>query len=211
MEKDKTLHVNSAIDFSENSSYSLVDNSFDNHATVIIKDEKVKVYFENGDPEKDFGSNYQDLIDFANDNELIFVKKFDGDNCWHEYNPNPKSRNIGDCTLRAYCAAFDIDWNTAFDIASVIAKENSSMIQYVSDKVLTEHFMCTLDETYNKKVVKAKDRITVNDFALMHPYGTYVLHIRGHVVTVKDGEYWDSWNSGKKKVDEVYIVPKKNK
>jgi hypothetical protein len=45
----------------------------------------------------------------------------------------------------------------------------------------------------------------------MHPYGTYVLHIRGHVVTVKDGEYWDSWNSGKKKVDEVYIVPKKNK
>ena len=81
------------------------------------------------------------------------------------------------------------------------------MIQYVSDKVLTEHFHCTVDETYNKKVVKAKDRITVNEFAMSHPYGTYILHVRQHQVTVKNGEYWDSWDSGNKKVDTVFLMP----
>ena len=34
--------VNSAIDFSENASYSLVDKTLENRATVVIADENVK-------------------------------------------------------------------------------------------------------------------------------------------------------------------------
>lgn len=209
MDKEKTLYVNSAIDFSENGSYSLVNSSLDNFATVIINNENVTVYFENGDPEMDFGTNYESLINFANTNNFTFVKLMNGDKHWKEFNPNPKSRNIGDCTLRSYCAAFGISWDKAFDIASKVAKENSSMIQYVSDKVLTEEFNCYVDEKYNKKTIKGKDRITVNQFALSHPYGTYILHVPKHQVTVIDGIYWDSWDSGNKKVDTVYIVPKR--
>ena len=208
MEKNSTFNVNYFIDTTEDQSFSLFDDEFVNRATVVIKDGKSTIFFENGEPEQEF-SNFEDVIDFANEHELTFVKLSDGNNRWYEYNPNPKGKNIGDCTLRSYCAAFDIDWNTAFDVASVIAKENSSMIQYVADKVLTEHFNCTVDEKYNKKTVKGKDRITVNEFAMSHPYGTYILHIRQHQVTVKDGKYWDSWDSGKKKVDTVYNVPKK--
>ena len=51
--------------------------------------------------------------------------------------------------------------------------------------------------------------MTVNTFAMTHPYGTYIVHIRGHLVTVKNGEYWDSWDSGDKKVDAIYKVVKK--
>lgn len=210
MNQEKTLYVNSAIDFSENGSYSLVDQSLENRAMIVITDEKVKVYFESGAPEMDFGTDYQRLVDFANDNRLTFVKLMSGDKRWHEYNPNPKERNIGDCTLRSYCAAFGISWDKAFDIASKVAKENSSMIQYVADKVLVEEFNCVVDEKYNKKIVKSKDRIKVNEFALSHPYGTYILHVPKHQVTVINGEYWDSWDSGDKKIDTVYIVPKKN-
>ena len=210
MNQEKTLYVNSAIDFSENGSYSLVDQSLENRAMIVITDEKVKVYFESGAPEMDFGTDYQRLVDFANDNRLTFVKLMSGDKRWHEYNPNPKERNIGDCTLRSYCAAFGISWDKAFDIASKVAKENSSMIQYVADKVLVEEFNCVVDEKYNKKTVKSKDRIKVNEFALSHPYGTYILHVPKHQVTVINGEYWDSWDSGDKKIDTVYIVPKKN-
>lgn len=209
MNKETTFYVNSAIDFSENGSYSLVDKSFANKATLIIKDEQVKVYFENGDPEKDFKNNYNDVIDFILDNELTCVKLMSGDKRWHEFNPNPKDRNIGDCTLRSYCAAFGISWDKAFDIASKIAKENASMIQYMADKILTEEFNCVVDEKYNKKSVKGKDRITVNEFAMTHPYGIYILHVPKHQVTVINGEYWDSWDSGDKKIDTVYIVPKK--
>jgi len=210
MNQEKTLYVNSAIDFSENGSYSLVDSSLNNNAMVVITDEKVKVYFENGDPEMDFGTDYQRLVDYANENNLTFVKLMSGDKRWKEFNPNPKERNIGDCTLRSYCAAFGISWDKAFDIASKVAKENSSMIQYVADKVLVEEFNCVVDEKYNKKTVKSKDRIKVNEFALSHPYGTYILHVPKHQVTVINGEYWDSWDSGDKKIDTVYIVPKKN-
>ena len=210
MNKETTYYVNSAIDFSEKGTYTLVDKGFNNKATLIITDSNVKVYFESGAPEMDFGSRYNEVIDFIEDNELTCVKLMSGDKRWKEYNPNPKERNIGDCTIRSYCAAFNISWDQAFDIASKVAKEESSLIQYVADKVLQEEFHCIIDEKYNKKTVKGKDRITVNEFAMTHPYGIYILHVRQHQVTVIDGMYWDSWDSGDKKVDTVYIVPKKN-
>ena len=59
---------------------------------------------------------------------------------------------------------------------------------------------------YNKKVVKPKERITVGEFATTHPYGVYVLLMRNHAVTLRNGEYWDSWDSGDKKIDTVYNV-----
>lgn len=208
MNKETTFYVNSAIDFSENGTFSLVDNEFENKCTLIIKDEQAKIYFENGDPEMDFTNDYDGVIKFIKDNGLTCVKLISGDKRWHEYNPNPKDRNIGDCTLRAYCAAFNITWDAAFDIASAIAKENSSLIEYVSKEVLTEHFHCYVDDEYNRKKVKPKDRIDVNTFAMTHPYGTYVLGIRKHMVTVINGEYWDSWDCGDKKVDTVWNLPK---
>lgn len=209
MNKETTFNVKSAIDFSENGTFSLVNEDLENKATLIIKDEKAKIYFESGAPEKDFLNDYEGVMQFIEDNELTCVKLISGDKRWHEYNPNPKDLNIGDCTLRAYCAAFGISWEAAFDIATVIAKENSSMIEYVSKEVLTDHFHCYLDDEYNKKKVKPKDRIDVNTFAMTHPYGTYILGVRKHMVTVKDGEYWDSWDSGSKKVDTVWNLPKK--
>ena len=203
MNQKTTFHVNSAIDVAENASYSLVNNQLKNVATVVIRDLKSTIYFEDGQPEAHF-DDFGNVVDYAKSQGLTFVKLMSGDNRWKEYNPNPGKKNIGDCTLRSYCAAFNITWEEAFDIASEIAKKNSSMIQYVADKVLKEHFGCKVSETYNKKTVKSKDRITVNEFAMTHPYGTYILHVRSHQVTVKDGEYWDSWDSGKKKIDVVY-------
>lgn len=41
---------------------------------------------------------------------------------------------------------------------------------------------------------------TVKDFCIDHPIGTYILGIdgssSGHVVVVKNGDYYDSWDSG---------------
>ena len=208
MNKDTTFYVNHAVDISEDATYSLVDSNLENRASVVIKDKHMIVYFESGAPQMEF-DDFNEVIKFVEDNQLTFVKLLAGNKRWKEYNPNPKERNIGDCTIRSYCAAFGLSWDKAFDIASKVAKEESSMIQYVADKVLTNAFNCVVDEKYNKKTVKGKDRITVNEFALSHPYGTYILHVPKHQVTVINGEYWDSWDSGDKKIDTVYIVPKK--
>ena len=210
MEKEKTFVINHLVDLTENASYTLIDSlTFENKATLVIKDEKMTVYYEDGDDPTEFEDDYDSLLDLLRDNEWLSVKLMDGNHRWKKYNPNPQSKNIGDCTLRSYCAAFGISWEQAFDIASQIAKENASMIQYVADKVLKEHFLCEEDETYNKKTIKSKDRITINEFAMSHPYGTYILHTNRHQVTVKNGEYWDSWDSGDKKVDTVYLIKKK--
>ena len=209
MNKETTFYVNHAVDISEDATYSLVNQELENKASLVIKDSKMIIYFESGAPEMKF-DDFNEVIDFVNDNELTFVKLLAGNKRWKEYNPNPKERNIGDCTIRSYCAAFGLSWDKAFDIASKVAKEESSMIQYVADKVLVEEFNCHVDEKYNKKTVKGKDRITVNEFAMSHPYGTYILHVPKHQVTVINGMYWDSWDSGQKKIDTVYIVPKKN-
>jgi hypothetical protein len=40
------------------------------------------------------------------------------------------------------------------------------------------------------------DCYTVKDFCIDHPRGTYVLGTGGHVVTVVNGDYFDSWDSG---------------
>lgn len=199
------VQVKYVIDFTENASYSLVDENYQNVSTAVIKDENITVYFKNGSKEQEFGQNVNRFMDYVNDNNLLFIK-LTADKHWHEYNPNPKGKNIGDCTLRAYCAAFNISWEEAFDIASEIAKENGSMIQYVMEKVLTEHFECKLSDEYNKKKVKPKERITVAEFATTHPYGIYILGMRNHAVTLRNGEYWDSWDSGDKKIDSVYNV-----
>lgn len=202
---DKNFYtIESLLDPSEDNTFSLVDEiTGDNKATVVIKDGNASIYFEDGNVET-YDSHIDEMINRVNELGYKFIKLMNGNHRWRKYNPNPQDRNIADCTLRSYCAAFDISWDEAFDIASKIAKEDSSMIQYVSNKVITEHFGCNIDESY--KGTKAKDRITVNTFAMTHPYGTYILHVRAHQVTVKNGEYWDSWDSGDKKVDKIYIV-----
>lgn len=198
----KYFVINEVVDSTEDNSFSLVNDKVENMATVVVKDQKASIYYEDGTIEK-FEEDIDALLERVAELGWRFIKLMNGNHRWRKYNPNPKSRNIGDCTLRAYCAAFGIDWDKAFDIASKIAKENSSLIQYVSEKVLTEHFGYVQDEEYKK--TKPKDRITVNSFAMTHPYGTYVLQLRGHLVTVKNGEYWDSWDSGDKKVSKVFF------
>lgn len=40
------------------------------------------------------------------------------------------------------------------------------------------------------------DCYTVKDFAYDHPHGLYVLGPHEHAVSILDGDWWDSWDSG---------------
>ena len=40
------------------------------------------------------------------------------------------------------------------------------------------------------------DDYTVKDFCRDNPDGEFILALHGHVLAVKDGEYYDSWDSG---------------
>ena len=144
MEDKNFFIVNHVIDMDEDASYSLVDGNLNNNATVVIKDSEITVYFEDQSEEKKFGDDYESLLDFVNSKQWNFIKLMNGNHRWRNYNPNPKSHNTGDCSLRAYCAAFGKTWEEAYDIASKIAKENGYIMDATQacDKILKEGFNC---------------------------------------------------------------------
>ena len=202
--KDNARHIPQIINIEENCTMTLVDSNLNNVGTVVVKEKKISLYTDD-DEVTDF-KDFDALLQHVNDNGLSFYKFIDANHRWHEYNPNPKKKNVGDCSLRAYCAAFGWTWEEAFEKSSEIAKDEAIMMDtHKTCERVMEGEGYVLDEEFKKS--KRKD-LTVNEFALTHPYGTYFLNTHGHLLCVKDGEYWDSWDSGKKKVRRIYI--KKN-
>ena len=202
--KDNARHIPQIINIEENCTMTLVDSNLNNVGTVVVKEKKISLYTDD-DEVTDF-KDFDALLQHVNDHDLSFYKFIDANHRWHEYNPNPKKKNVGDCSLRAYCAAFGWTWEEAFERSSEIAKDEAIMMDtHMTCEKVMEGEGYFLDEEFKKS--KRKD-LTVNEFALTHPYGTYFLNTHGHLLCVKDGEYWDSWDSGKKKVRRIYI--KKN-
>ena len=113
---------------------------------------------------------------------------------WKQYNPNPVSRNVGDCAIRAISAALGVDWETAFAMIAENAFQMGDMpsSNAVWGSVLRQH-------GFRRSVIpnSCPDCYTAEMFAEEHPEGVYVLGFGNHVATVRDGEIWDSWDSSK--------------
>ena len=113
---------------------------------------------------------------------------------WKQYNPNPVSRNVGDCAVRALTVALGVDWEQAFALLSTNAYQMADMpsSNAVIGSVLRQH-------GFRRSVIpnSCPDCYTVGDFAAEHPKGTFVLGTGSHVVAVKDGAIYDSWDSSK--------------
>jgi len=111
---------------------------------------------------------------------------------WRMFNNNPSGRNVGDCSIRALTVALGVDWENAFAMLSTNAFQMADMMSSnsVISSVLRQH-------GYRRSVIpnSCPDCYTIADFADDHPEGTYVVGTGTHVVAVKDGEIWDSWDS----------------
>lgn len=116
---------------------------------------------------------------------------------WVEYNPNPRHSRVGDCAVRAVSKATGQDWETSFTGLYVkgysmgdLPSANSVWGSYLRDK------------GFRREIVPntCPDCYTVRDFCRDHPRGMYVLALDGHVVTVFDGDYFDTWDSGNETV-----------
>lgn len=109
------------------------------------------------------------------------------------YNPNPAGRFVGDCTIRAICKLTDQDWDSVYVATSVegfIKKDmpsgNSTWGAYLRRLGYTRHIIPNT----------CPDCYSVRDFCLDHSDGRYLLALDQHVVTVVDGDYYDTWDSG---------------
>lgn len=152
------------------------------------KNGEVEFVFENGN----------ELNEWLEENNLILTSDSVR---WILYNPNPTTDKANDCSIRAYCAAEDLEWDDAYDTACQYGKSNNLM---PNDNANCKNI---LEAEYGYtfvKLSKEEKGITVKEFAIKHSEGTYVLSVPSHLVTVINGEYYDTWDSGDKKVKAYY-------
>lgn len=110
-----------------------------------------------------------------------------------EFNNNPVGRKVGDCAVRAVSVALDMGWEAAYLALTInglqmgdLASSNS-----VWGSVLRQHGF------YRKSLPDScPSCYTVADFCEDNPKGVFVLGTGNHAVTCKNGDWFDSWDSG---------------
>lgn len=110
------------------------------------------------------------------------------------YNPNPVGLKVGDCVVRALSKALGQKWEETYIDLCVegclrcdMPSANAVWGAYLRRKGFEREIIPnTCPECY-----------TVEDFCADHPNGTYILALDGHVLSVVDGQYFDTWQSGR--------------
>lgn len=109
------------------------------------------------------------------------------------YNPNPENLLVGDCVVRAIAKLTDTDWETAYTgvvsqgyLMRDMPSSNPVWGAYLKRNGYKRH---TLPDT-------CPDCYTVNEFCRDYPKGRFLLATGSHVVTVIDGNHYDTWDSG---------------
>lgn len=113
---------------------------------------------------------------------------------WRPFNPNPQGLMVGDCTVRAICAVTGWNWYDAHE-ATFLKSRDMADVQD-ADRVWWD-VLRDLGFTHQRMIDRCPDCYTVADFALDHSDGIYVLGPKEHAVAVIDGDWWDSWDSGR--------------
>lgn len=109
------------------------------------------------------------------------------------YNPNPFRKSTSDCIIRALTAVTGKDWDTVY--AEVCAtgyrlKEmpvsNNVWRLYLTENGFQRYF---IPNTW-------PFGYTVREFCQDNKVGTFLLFVGEHVIAVKNGDYYDTFDSG---------------
>lgn len=110
------------------------------------------------------------------------------------YNPNPAGRAVGDCAVRAVSKALDRSWEEVYTALALKGFCFGDLPN--ADSVWGAYLK---ENGFHRRMLpdSCPECYTVADFAKDNPRGIFVLSMPGrHVVTVEDGVYFDSWDSG---------------
>lgn len=109
-------------------------------------------------------------------------------------NPNPSRKLTGDCVIRAISLVEGRTWEeTYIDLVvhGFMLHDIPSSNDVWSSYLRTHGFKCHI----------IPSNYPIKEFVADYPQGTYILATGTHVIAVKDGNYYDTWDSG----DEIPI------
>ena len=109
------------------------------------------------------------------------------------YNPNPEHARVGDCTVRAISKALNKPWQDTYIELAIHGLNMHDMPS--SNRVWGDYLY---RKGFRRFIVpdSCPDCYTIKDFLEDHKTGRYILATGEHVVYAKDGNYYDSWDSG---------------
>ena len=116
------------------------------------------------------------------------------------FNPNPKHISANDCVIRALCGFFDLSWDEAYDM---LYDEGRRVKEIPTTNWVWEGLLERkgLVRTYMRCATNCP---TVREFLNVNNRGTYILCTGTHVIYARDGNFYDTWNSGDLRVQYFY-------
>lgn len=114
------------------------------------------------------------------------------------YNPNPQNNLVIDCTVRAISKATGQSWDETYIGLAVQGYESKDM---PNSNFVWGQYVKKLGFRKAALPNTCPDCYTVKQFCVDYPRGTFLLATGNHVVTVVNGDYYDTWDSG----DEIPV------
>lgn len=111
-----------------------------------------------------------------------------------KYNANPLGRQVGDCTVRALSHALNQSWEETY---IGLAIEGFMMCDMLSANSVWGAYL--RKKGFQRYIIPNDLPVdyTVEDFCHDNPKGNFILALHSHVLSVVDGNYYDSWQSGR--------------
>lgn len=109
------------------------------------------------------------------------------------FNPNPQGKSVGDCVVRAISRATGQSWEDAYIGLCIHGLMSGDM---PSANAVWGEYLRSNGFQRSSVPDDCPSCYTVDNFAEEHPRGLYVVALSGHVVCVKDGMIYDTWDCG---------------
>lgn len=109
------------------------------------------------------------------------------------FNPNPDRSIVGDCVIRGISLLMNKSWE---EVYLNVCNEGLLMHDMPSSNAVWGSYL--LKNGYSRKAIPnvCPECYTIKEFCMDHPYGRFLLATGTHVVAVKNGNYYDTWDSG---------------
>ena len=112
-------------------------------------------------------------------------------------NRNPFNKRVGDCVIRAISKVMDMPWDdVAIDLSMMMVLEKD----IVSSNSLWGKYLMLNGFVRGNLPDTCPFCYTLEDFCRDFPKGRYVVATGSHVIAVIDGNYYDTFDSGKEVV-----------